>query len=62
MSEFINMLTDSDIDGLVKERRNSITNALDLRLRCTNPSIWRNDLAIVPTFSFYVGMLDFVRS
>ena len=28
------------IDGSVQERRNSITNALELRLSCTNPSIW----------------------
>ena len=27
-------------DGLVQERRNSIANALELRLSCTNPSIW----------------------
>ena len=27
------------IDGLGQERRNSIANALDLRLSCTNPSI-----------------------
>ena len=27
-----------DIDGLVQERRNSIANALELRLSCTNPS------------------------
>ena len=27
-------------DGLVQERRNSITNALELRLSCTNPSIY----------------------
>ena len=26
------------IDGLVQERRNSIANALELRLPCTNPS------------------------
>ena len=26
-------------DALVKERRNSIANALELRLSCTNPSI-----------------------
>ena len=26
-------------DGLVHERRNSIANALELRLSCTNPSI-----------------------
>ena len=29
-----------DIDGLVLERRYSITNALELRLPYTNPSIW----------------------
>ena len=28
------------IDGLVQERRNSIANALVLRLSCTNPSVW----------------------
>ena len=28
------------IDGLVQERRNSIANALELRLSCTNPSKW----------------------
>ena len=28
------------IDGLVQERRNSIANALELRLSCTGPSIW----------------------
>ena len=28
------------IDGLVQERRNCIANALELRLYCTNPSIW----------------------
>ena len=28
------------IDGLVQERRNSIANALELRLSCNNPSIW----------------------
>ena len=27
------------IDGLVQEKRNSIANALELRLSCTNPSI-----------------------
>ena len=28
------------IDGLVQERRNSIAKALELRLSCTNPSMW----------------------
>ena len=27
------------LDGLIQERRNSIANALELRLSCTNPSI-----------------------
>ena len=29
------------IDGLVQERRNSIANALELRLYCTNPSKYK---------------------
>ena len=29
-----------EVDGLVQERRNSISNALQLRLSCTNPSEW----------------------
>ena len=33
------------IDGLVQERRNSIANALELRLSCTNPSIYAVSLA-----------------
>ena len=28
------------IDGLVQERRNSIANAMELGLSCTNPSVW----------------------
>ena len=30
---------DNHFDGLVQERRNSIANALELRLSCTDPSI-----------------------
>ena len=30
----------SHVDGLVQERCNSIANALELRISCTNPSIW----------------------
>ena len=30
---------DHTVDGLVQERRNSIANALQLRLSCSNPSI-----------------------
>ena len=29
------------VDGLVQERRNSIANTLELRLSCTNPSMYR---------------------
>ena len=32
-------MQEEDIDGLVQERRNSIANALELRLSCTNPWI-----------------------
>ena len=32
---------DSYIGGLVQERRNSSALAMELRLSCTNPSIWR---------------------
>ena len=32
------------IDGLVLERQNSIANALELRLSCTNPSIYQRKL------------------
>ena len=28
------------IDGLIKARRNSIANTLELRLSCTNPSVY----------------------
>ena len=34
------VLTVREIDGLVQERRNSIANALELRLSCTNSSKW----------------------
>ena len=33
------------IDGLVQERRNSIANAPELRLSCTNPSIYMHHSA-----------------
>ena len=38
--QFITELAYHHIGGLVQERRNSIANALELRLSCTNPSIW----------------------
>ena len=31
--------SDTDVNGLVQERRNSIANSQELRLSCTNPSI-----------------------
>ena len=34
------ILRNVDIYGLMQGRRNSIANALELRLPCTNPSIW----------------------
>ena len=34
---------DAHIDGLVQERHNSIANALELRLSCTNRSIYIDD-------------------
>ena len=33
----INLISFYEIDGLVQERRNSIANAMELRLSCTNP-------------------------
>ena len=36
------------IDGLVLERRNSIANALELRLSCTSPSAWECTTIVVP--------------
>ena len=37
------------IDGLMQERRNSIAYALELRLSCTNPSIYRADSRFTPS-------------
>ena len=34
------IICNTRIDGLVQEGHNSIANALELRLSCTNPSIW----------------------
>ena len=38
-----------DIDGIVQERRNSIANALEIRLSCTNLSIWYSPHYMYPT-------------
>ena len=35
----LNILVQGYVDGLVQERRNSIANALELCLSCTNPSV-----------------------
>ena len=50
------------IDGLVQERRSSIANALQLRLSCTNPSIWpvhymNKDLHKIRTTNFFARQL-----
>ena len=41
---FFHALWFYEVDGLVQERRNSISNALELRLSCTNPSKWKHFL------------------
>ena len=33
-----------EVDGLLQERRNSVSNALELCLSCTNPSKWKHFL------------------
>ena len=35
--------TAHDMDGLVQEKHNSIANALELHLSCTNPLIYAHD-------------------
>ena len=42
-----------EVDGLVQERRNSICNALELRLSCTNPSKWKHFLHV----DFHVSLM-----
>ena len=44
------------INGLVQERRNSIADALELRLSCTNPSIW----ALKPLGSIHKNWCIFI--
>ena len=49
LTERVTQATEWDssyIDGLVQERRNSIADAMELRLSCTNPSIWVLNLVI----------------
>ena len=38
------LFSERDFDGLVQERRNSIANALELRLSCINPSTLVTDV------------------
>ena len=47
-------------DGLVQERRNSIANALELRLSCTNPSNW---YVLTTSWSFVIllGLVDLIH-
>ena len=58
---------DAHVDGLVQERRNSIAKALELRLPCTNPSIWcychchYNDV-IMSAMASQITSLTFVYS
>ena len=46
-------------DGLVQERRNSIANALELRLSCTNPSSWWGIL--ISTEPYFMRTAEFGR-
>ena len=52
----------SQIDGFVQERRNSIANAMELRLSCTNPL--RCNMAAEPCFNIktiFPGMDSYVK-
>ena len=50
---FVSNLKDH-FHGLVQERRNSTANTLELRLSCTNPSIWSNSIWAVESQCCYV--------
>ena len=45
------------IDGLVQERRNSIANALELRVSCTNPSTWSHCCVSDMPYTYVAPML-----
>ena len=47
-----------DIDGLMQERRNSIANALELRLSCNTSSICSGDACYAPTWCCCIKELD----
>ena len=58
---FVRVIHQSEhCNGLMQERRNSIANALELRLSCTNPSI--RDHVAYPTGSFAVTRLRLCNS
>ena len=49
------------MDGLMQERRNSIANALELRLSCTNPSIFTlNDSFFLSLLHKILWMLEYL--
>ena len=55
------------IDGFVQERRNSIANALELRLSCTKPSIFASSPShifkvTVPTITVWVRLVTKIHS
>ena len=49
---------DEYIDGLVQERHNTIANALELRLSCTNPSMCQTNKLIVAEWRIYVSVRE----
>ena len=56
---------EGQIDGLVQERRNSIANALELRLSCTNPSqcitSWNHEISYKETNRSHEWIRSFAR-
>ena len=46
-----------NINGLVQERRNSMANALDLRLSCTNPSICCAGIIKQRVYTHYIDII-----
>ena len=51
-----------EVDGLVQERRNSIFNAPELRLSCTNPSKWKHFLHADLHVSLMVARTTFLTN
>ena len=46
------------MDGLVQERRNSIANALELHISCTNPSIYNLVITVLAYIPGHLTVLD----